>query len=235
MFRDGLRDIQAWAKRTRPEPARLVPKTTVCETSLGTLFDMSDEAVLPSHLDGLPILRSDEEIKEIDKRMSLLVGEVARQSAALEFYLRKLMTCLIGSKYAEVVTAGLGSHELIDTSTALVKINREITEAQRIECRSKLATLKPLLARRNHLVHGMWSPEQVPETEPLPSGAWALVSKRRTAMTQVEISYEEAETLAYELNQAGSGLFDWICRSLLVQLRREQVTEPPEDANGGGV
>ncbi|MFJ4921923.1 hypothetical protein [Streptomyces sp. NPDC088725] len=196
---------------------------------------MSDEAVLPSHLDGLPILRSDEEMEEVQQRMSLLVGEVARESAALEYYLRKLMTCLIDSKYAEVVAAGLGAHELIDTCTALVKINREITEAQRTECRSRLATLKPLLARRNHLVHGMWSPERVPETEPLPSAAWALVSKRRTAAASIEISYEEAETLAYELNRAGSGVFDWICRSLLVQLRREQATEPPEEANGGGV
>ncbi|MFB0628587.1 hypothetical protein [Streptomyces sp. AB3(2024)] len=196
---------------------------------------MSDEAVLPSHLDGLPILRSDEEMEEIQRRMSLLVGEVARQSAALEYYLRQLMTCLIDSKYAEVVAAGLGAYELIDTCTALVKINREITEAQRTECRSTLATLKPLLARRNHLVHGMWSPEHVLETEPLPSAAWALVSKRRTAVASIEISYEEAETLAYELSRAGSGVFDWICRSLLTQLRREQVTEPPEGANGGGV
>ncbi|MEU1318485.1 hypothetical protein [Streptomyces tibetensis] len=113
-------------------------------------------------------------------------------------------------------------------------LNREITEAQRTECRARLATLKPLLARRNHLVHGMWWPERVPETEPLPSAAWALVSKRRTAAASIEISYEDAETLAFELNRAGSGVFDWICRSLLVQLRREQVTEPPEEVNGGG-
>ncbi|MCZ4122576.1 hypothetical protein [Streptomyces sp. H39-S7] len=196
---------------------------------------MSDEAVPPSGLDGLPILRSDEEMEEVQQRMSLLVGEVARGSAALEYYLRRLMTCLIDSRYAEVVAAGLGANELIDMCTALVKINREITEAQRTECRSKLATLKPLLARRNHLVHGMWTPLNVPETEPLPSAAYALVSKRRTAAAVIEISYEEAETLADELYQAGSGIFDWICRTLLVQLRREQVTEPPKEANGGGV
>lgn len=32
MFRDGLRDVRAWVKRTRPEPGPSVPKTKVYET-----------------------------------------------------------------------------------------------------------------------------------------------------------------------------------------------------------
>ncbi|MFI1092887.1 hypothetical protein [Streptomyces sp. NPDC020917] len=186
---------------------------------------MSDEAQLSPHLDGLPILRSEEDMEAIQKRMSSLVGEVARESATLENHLRQLMICLLDSKYAAVVAAGLGASELIDMCTALVKINREVTDTQRAECRANLATLKPLFAKRNQLVHGQWLPEHVLETEPLPDRALALVSKRRMAPTHVDISFEEAEELAYDLNRAGSEIFAWICRSLLTQLRAEQVTD----------
>lgn len=64
--------------------------------------------------------------------MSLLVGDVARASAVVELHLRQLMQALIDSKYAEVTAAGLAANELIETCAALTKINREITEAQRV-------------------------------------------------------------------------------------------------------
>jgi hypothetical protein len=194
---------------------------------------MSDEILVTPHFDKLPILRSEEEMEAIQRRMSTLVGEVVRESAGLEFHLRQLMVCLLDSKYAAVVAAGLGANELIDMCTALVKINREVTDTQRAECRAKLATLKPLLVRRNQLVHGLWLPEHVLEGEPLPDRASALVSKRRTAPAHVDISFEEVEELAYELSRAGSEIFGWICGSLRAQLRAEQVTEPPVERGRG--
>ncbi|MEV7105382.1 hypothetical protein [Streptomyces atroolivaceus] len=190
---------------------------------------MPDETrSLPSPTKELPVLHSEEGMAHVHERMSLLVGKVARASAQLEFTLRQLMVSLVDSKYAETVAAGLGANELVDMCTALVKINREVTEAQREECRTRLGGIKPLLARRNQLVHGFWAPMHVAEGEPLPEGALALVSKRRTAMAVVEISFEQAEQLADELSRTQSETFSWICRSLLAQLRREQVTEPPE-------
>lgn len=38
----------------------------------------------------------------------------------------------------------------------------------------------------------------------------------------------EAGELADELTRAGYEIFTWACRSLLTQLHREQVTEPPQ-------
>ncbi|WNI16261.1 hypothetical protein [Actinacidiphila sp. ITFR-21] len=192
---------------------------------------MSDELTL-QHLteDELPPLRSEEEMEQLQLRMSLLVGEVARASASLEDFLRTLMIALLDSKYGEVAAAGLGANELVDMCTALAKINHELTEPQRAACRSLLGTVKPLLTRRNSLVHGVWAPEHVSVEEPLPSKAIASISKRRSATVHVEISFEEAEKLAEELSKLGSEIFTWTCRSLTRQLRREQVTEPPPEA-----
>lgn len=190
---------------------------------------MSEEAhSLPNLVNELPVLRSEEEMEQLQNRMSFLVGDVARASADLEFHLRQLMVSLLDSKYAEMAAAGLGANELVDMCTALVKINHEVTESQREECRAILRAIKPLLTRRNHLVHGIWAPLHGPENEPLPDSASALVSKRRTATTAVEITFEHAEQLAEELSRTASEVFAWVCRSLLPQLRREQVTEPPE-------
>ncbi|MFE4825372.1 hypothetical protein [Streptomyces sp. NPDC056672] len=168
-------------------------------------------------------------MEQLQLRMSLLVGEVARASASLEDFLRRLMTVLLDSKYGEVAAAGLGANELVDMCTALVKINREVTASQRTECRSMLGMVKPLLGRRNRLVHGVWAPEHVSVEEPLPNGAIASVSKRRSATVHVEITFEEAEELANELSSLGFDIFNWICKSLMWQLRRTQVTEPPSE------
>ncbi|WP_328764278.1 hypothetical protein [Streptomyces sp. NBC_00272] len=195
---------------------------------------MPDESSLQPVLeDELPPLRPEEEMEQLQLRMSLLVGEVARASASLEDFLRKLMVALLDSKYGEVAAAGLGANELVDMCTALVKINRELTGSQRADCRTMLGAVKPLLARRNRLVHGVWAPEHVSIDEPLPSAAMASVSRRRSATLHVEISFDEAEELASELSILGVEIFKWICHSLIWQLRREQVTEPPPEAVEG--
>lgn len=100
---------------------------------------MSEEAhSLPNLVNELPVLRSEEEMEQLQNRMSFLVGDVARASADLEFHLRQLMVSLLDSKYAEMAAAGLGANELVDMCTALVKINHEVTESQREECRAIL-------------------------------------------------------------------------------------------------
>lgn len=171
---------------------------------------------------------SPEEREALHDRMSLLVGDVARASADVELHLRQLMQALIDSKYAEVTAAGLAANELIETCIALAKINREITEAQRTECLAHLSTLKPLLVRRNQLVHGLWVPMGVRADDAEPHEALALISKRRTAVKAVNITFAEAEELARSLRGAGTSIFDWIGAALLSQLRRAQVTTPPE-------
>lgn len=222
------------AKLARSDGCRAVSLTMVYEMTeaclVATLARMSGDSSL-QHFpeDELPPLRSEEEMEQLQLRMSLLVGEVVRASASLEDFLRKLMTVLLDSKYGEMAAAGLGANELVDMCTALVKINREVTASQRTACRSMLAMVKPLLSRRNRLVHGVWAPDHVSVDEPLPNGAIARVSKRRSATVRVEITFEEAEKLASELGRLGVDIFTWICNSLMWQLRRTQVTEPPSE------
>ncbi|MFI8322813.1 hypothetical protein [Streptomyces sp. NPDC085529] len=169
-----------------------------------------------------------EEQEALQDRMSLLVGDVARASAVVELHLRQLMQALIDSKYAEVTAAGLAANELIETCAALVKINREITEAQRSECLAHLSALKPLYTRRNQLIHGLWAPAGMRTDQDEPAEALALVSKRRTATKAVNITFVEAEELARSLRETGMSIFRWVCGALLPQLQREQVTAVPE-------
>ncbi|MCY0940641.1 hypothetical protein [Streptomyces antarcticus] len=96
--------------------------------------------------------------------MVAVVGKVAQASALVEVQLRQLMQTLLDSKYAKLVAAGLATGDLIDTCTALLKVNREIGEDQRGEGLELLGGLKDVLNVRNNLVHGLiavlraWSP-----------------------------------------------------------------------------
>ncbi|MEU8640384.1 MULTISPECIES: hypothetical protein [unclassified Streptomyces] len=165
---------------------------------------------------------SDEEFDAATTRHRVLVGHVAQASAIVELNLRRLMTALLDSKYAGLVSAGLSMSDLIETCLILTKVNQEIKEDQRTEIRETLSALKPAIVTRNHLVHGLWYPfaEKTGEIEEDPL---ALVSKRRAGDKVVVISYDAAEELAKTLTDLGMRLFRWTFDVLPAQARREQV------------
>jgi hypothetical protein len=166
---------------------------------------------------------SPEESEAAQNRHSLLVGQVARASASAEHRMRLLMIGLLDSKYAEVVASGLGMSELIETCKVLVKVNQEISDSQRARITQLLVTLGELMPKRNHLVHGMWAPFEEWRADETPPEPVAFVSKRRSAMREVEISYEAAEQLATDLRRVGSDIFDWTFSAIREAARRTQV------------
>ncbi|MFB7271646.1 hypothetical protein [Streptomyces sp. NPDC056244] len=160
------------------------------------------------------------------REMIAVVGEVAQASASLELQLRQLMATLLDSKYARLVAAGLGVSELIDTCTALMKVNQEVTEDARSEGLSLLAGLKDVINTRNQLVHGLiatHSPGRHEADEPVVQTV-ALVSKRRKPEAMVFITKSEAEETTRKLHDRSSGILHWAVTYLPGPLRRDQVT-----------
>jgi hypothetical protein len=160
--------------------------------------------------------------EEADQRRHLVVGEVAQNSALLELRLRQLLTALIDSKYAGLVSAGMSMSDLMDNCRALAAINEEIETQERDEILDTLGQLKPVVTLRNNLVHGLWVP-RVGATNEYETPSVALISKRRAGNKAVEIPYDLAQRTAFDLALLGRQIYDWTFRVLHAQANRPQV------------
>ncbi|MER5763485.1 hypothetical protein [Streptomyces sp. NPDC002082] len=156
--------------------------------------------------------------------MVAVVGRVAQASALVEAQLRQLMQTLLDSKCAKLVAAG----DLIDTCTALLKVNREIGEEQRVEGLALLGGLKDVVNVRNNLVHGLIAVSgaglhDLEVVRPVVETV-AIVSKRRKPEAFVTVTMADAEGAIEELHRRADGLLRWAATYLPGPLHRDQVT-----------
>ncbi|MET9654599.1 hypothetical protein ABZZ44_30615 [Streptomyces sp. NPDC006460] len=184
--------------------------------------ELASEVAAEADAEGMRRQLTEEELAEASQRHWILVGRVAQASAAVELYLRQLMTALLDSKYAGLVAAGLSMSDLIENCLVLAKVNEEISDDQRAEIRDLLTALKPAVVTRNQLIHGLWVPH-AGRTEGVEEPPIALTSKRRTGQKAVLISYAEAEQLGQTLNSVGYKIFNWALSILRDQALRRQV------------
>ncbi|MFC9643528.1 hypothetical protein ACFTZF_34015 [Streptomyces mirabilis] len=158
--------------------------------------------------------------------MEALVGEVAQASAHLELQLRNLMEAPLDSKHASLVAAGLAVGDLIDTYTVLLKVNKEINEAQRAEGLALLSGLKDLLNTRHNLVHGVVAIGEPPSDEAFPEPVIQIatvVSKRRKPETSITVTKTDSEKTVKELTKRAHAILHWAAENLPDQLHRHQI------------
>lgn len=128
-------------------------------------------------------------------------GQVAEQSARLEYLLAELLYQLLSAEreVGEIVVAPLGAGRRLDLLGTLVTHLPASTEARALtlELRKSLAAL---FERRNHLIHGTWDPK-------LGETARRLVrlqvdAKHARRITETYVTAAELKQLAEDMHAA---------------------------------